>query len=101
MTLIDLVKDFIVPLFLMILGASFSGAAVVAWWGVRRLVSGQDETNKTLKEMSQSLSATVTRVGQLETRVEIRDRVDDTRHRENVQSLRDIWGQLGKVRKQT
>ena len=101
MTLIDLIRDFIVPLVLMILGSSFAGAAAVAWWGVRRLVSGQDETNKTLREMSQSLSATVTRVGQLETRVEIRDRVDDTRHRENVQSLRDIWGQLGKVRKQT
>ncbi len=87
----ELVQELIVPLILTIAGASFAGAASVAWWGIKRMVTGQDKINETLTEIRDQLSATSARVGQLETREELREKVNNERHEENKTSIKSLW----------
>ena len=93
----ELIHDMLVPLVLTILGGSFAGAASVAWWAIKRVVTGQDKIHDRLTEIRNDLSANVHRVGKLETWAEIRERVDDQRHQENSRALVSVWEKLNKL----
>lgn len=97
----ELIKEVMVPIILALVGGSFTGAAVVAWWGVRRLVQGQDQTNTTLKHISdqlaeakQEIAVAKERVGSLERREDKRERDMEERHRDNARSFERVWNVL-------
>lgn len=72
--------------------AAFTAVGIVAWWGIKRIVYGQDQIHETLTDIRDSLGSTVTRVAQLETWVETREQMDNLRHAENraaIQALKD------------
>ena len=83
-------------IFRSLITAAVTGVGVVSWWGIRRLVQGQDEINTTLRQISHLIADTVSRVGQLEVWVRQRERLDDQRHAENLQVIRDLWSELRK-----
>lgn len=97
----ELIKEVMVPAILTIGGASFTGAAVVTWWGIRRLVEGQDQTNETLQHISaqlfeakQEIAVAKERVGSLERREDKRERDMAERHKENTKSFERVWDVL-------
>jgi hypothetical protein len=83
MDLVAIVKDILVPVIAGLLLSSFTGAGLVAWWGIRRMVQGQDSMNLTLTAIREDLSEAIMRVGQLETREALRESMNQERHREN------------------
>ncbi len=88
---IDALKDFLVPLFFTVLGSAFAGGATVAWWGVRRIVTGQDTINKTLTEIRDELGQTHGQIVGLETWAEQHEKQNDTWQQRSEQDRRDIW----------
>jgi hypothetical protein len=97
----ELIKEIMIPAILTIGGGSFTGAAVIAWWGVRRLVEGQDQTNETLQHIStqlaeakQEIAVAKERVGSLERREDKRERDMEVRHRDNAKSFDRVWHAL-------
>lgn len=98
MEISQLVKDILVPVIAGLLLSTATGAGLVAWWGIRRLVSGQDETNKTLKEISGELAHVNSRTAQLETRETLRDQMATRQHGENQRSIELLWKELGKLK---
>lgn len=94
-----LIKDFIVPLILLIVGSSFTGAVAVGWWGVQRVVKGQDDTIKKLEEIKDELKDEISgvkeRTGQLEAREEMRDKMTEKLHAENRREFHSIYQMLG------
>lgn len=98
MTSPELIKDFIVPLILMILGASFAGAAAVAWWGVREIVKAQLKIGDTLvgisgqiADNSQEIAVAKERMVALEKREELRETANKQRHDDNKIEFNKLW----------
>lgn len=63
----------------------------VVGWGLRRLVAGQDETNKTLVTISDRLGQINGRVGKMETRQDMHEKHDDERHTEIGKEHDALW----------
>lgn len=97
-----LLKDFIIPLILLIVGSSFTGAVAVGWWGVQRIVKGQDDMllrlNEVKDELKDELAGVKERTGQLETRESMRDKMTEKLHAENRREFHSIY-QMLEVRK--
>lgn len=94
-------KDLLVPIISTFAVMSFAGAATVAWWGIRRLVSGQDQINVTLTHISEQLSeakqevaVAKERVASLERREEKRERHMDELHKENSRAFEQVWREI-------
>lgn len=66
------VPNWVSQVMLMIIG-------VVAWWGIRRLVTGQDTINNTLHEISEKIGHLDGRLGRAETKLEMHEKSDDDR----------------------
>ena len=67
---------------------------IIIWYSVRRFIEGQDQMNRTLVTISDKIGDVMTRVTRLETHVQMRDRSDDERHRQNIGSIREIKAEL-------
>lgn len=66
----------------------------VAWWGIRRIVSGQDLINQTLVQISDRLAQINGRVGKMETWTEMHENQDDERHQRFDKETDAIWAQV-------
>lgn len=66
----------------------------VAWWGVRRIVAGQDSINATLVEISGRLAQINGRVGKMETRMDMHEKHDDERHEALGRETATLWRKL-------
>lgn len=89
-------SDITTDLFRVLITFVVTAVGGVSWWGIRRMVYGQDKINEVLHEISEQISETFVRVGQLETWVKQRERLDDQRHTDNMQTIRDIRAELRK-----
>jgi len=67
---------------------------VVAWWGIRRLVTGQDSINTTLHEISGKMSHLDGRVVKVETRLDMHEASDDDRIEHLEKATDAIWLEL-------
>ena len=66
----------------------------VAWWGIRRIVSGQDLINQTLVQISDRLAQINGRVGKVETWTEMHENQDDERH-QHLDKVQDaLWAEV-------
>jgi hypothetical protein len=97
MDLVAIVKDILVPVIAGLLLSSFTGAGLVAWWGIRRMVQGQDSMNLTLTAIREDLSEAIVRVGQLETREAMRETMNQERHRENRFDISNLESAVSKL----
>jgi hypothetical protein len=68
-----------------------SAIGIVAWWGIKRIVGGQDEINRTLHQISDRLASINGRVGKMETRQEMHEKHDDERHEQFEKETADLW----------
>ena len=75
-----------------------TGIGVVMWWGVRRLVQTNDNTNSALVEIGQGLATMNGRLGKSETWMELHEKQDDERHQEVKQAHAALWKQLSHTR---
>lgn len=66
----------------------------VAWWGIRRIVLGQDAINATLATISERLGNINGRVGKIETRIEMHEAQDDERHERFDKETDSLWAQV-------
>lgn len=66
----------------------------VAWWGIRRIVGGQDAINQTLVQISDRLAQINGRVGKVETWTEMHEQQDDERHQRFDKETDAIWSQV-------
>lgn len=66
----------------------------VAWWGIRRIVAGQDAINETLTTISERLATINGRVGKMETWAEQHERQDDERQHRLDKETDSLWGQV-------
>lgn len=66
----------------------------VAWWGIRRIVAGQDNINATLTTISDRLAQINGRVGKVETWTEMHEHQDDERHRRFDKETDALWAQV-------
>lgn len=71
-----------VTMFEGIILLALSGAGVVGWWGVRRLVKMSDDGSTLLNNINTSLSLINERLGKSETWMELHEKSDDERHTE-------------------
>jgi hypothetical protein len=64
---------------------------VVAWWGIRRIVSGQDSIGLTLDAINDRLAHMEGRIIKVETRLDSHEREDDGKF-EHVEKTTDaLW----------
>lgn len=66
----------------------------VAWWGIRRIVSGQDLINTTLVQISDRLAQINGRVGKVETWAEMHEHQDDERHQRFDKETDSLWAEI-------
>lgn len=66
----------------------------VAWWGIRRIVGGQDAINQTLVQISDRLAQINGRVGKVETWTEMHEHQDDERHQRFDKETDELWSQV-------
>ena len=66
----------------------------VAWWGIRRIVSGQDLINQTLVQISDRLAQINGRVGKMETWTEMHEHQAYERHQRFDKETEAIWAQV-------
>ena len=66
----------------------------VAWWGIRRIVAGQDNINATLTTISDRLAQINGRVGKVETWTEMHEHQDAERHQRFDKETDAIWAQV-------
>lgn len=66
----------------------------VAWWGIRRIVGGQDAINQTLVQISDRLAQINGRVGKVETWTEMHEHQDDERHQRFDKETDALWSQV-------
>lgn len=89
-------KDLIIPLALTILGGSFAGGAAVAWWGIRRMVTGQDLINQTLTEIRDELGQTNGRVRSMEMWSAQHEKQNDSWQSRSERDRQELWSVLRK-----
>jgi len=71
--------------------AILAAIGVVAWWGIRRIVSGQDAISEKLETISERLGHINGRVGKSETWQVQHEKFDDERH-DHLQKQTDaLW----------
>lgn len=74
--------------------AMLAAIGTVAWWGIRRIVSGQDLINQTLVQISDRLAQINGRVGKVETWTEMHENQDDERH-QHLDKVQDaLWAEV-------
>ena len=66
----------------------------VAWWGIRRIVSGQDLINQTLVQINDRLAQINGRVGKMETWTEMHENQDNERHQRFDKETDALWSQV-------
>lgn len=64
---------------------------VVAWWGIRRIVSGQDSMNMTLDAINEKLAHMDGRIVKVETRLDMHERADDDRFEHTEKTTDALW----------
>lgn len=67
---------------------------VVAWFGIRRIVAGQDSMNATLSVISDRLATINGRVGKMETWTEMHEHSDDERMRRLEKEDATLWQEI-------
>lgn len=66
----------------------------VAWWGIRRIVRGQDLINQTLVQINDRLAQINGRVGKMETWTEMHENQDNERHQRFDKETDALWSQV-------
>lgn len=82
-----------VTLFEGIILLCLSGAGVVAWWGIKRLVKISDDGTAALDKINKSLALICERLGKSEMWMELHEKSDDDRHKE----LKDSYQVLSNI----
>lgn len=72
----------------------WSAIGVVAWFGIRRIVAGQDSMNAMLAVISERLAQINGRVGKMETKIEMHEAQDDERQHRVDKEHDAIWAQV-------
>lgn len=67
---------------------------VVAWFGIKRIIKGQDTINETLLQISARLAQINGRVGKMETRIEMHEEQDDERQHRIDKEHDALWAQV-------
>jgi len=75
-----------------------TGIGAVAWWGIRRIVEGQDDIRDNLAGINEKLAKINGRVGKNETRIETHERHTDERYREHSSEIDKLWAQVDRLR---
>lgn len=78
--------------------AFLAGVGGVAFWGIKRIVYGQDQIHEVLTHISGQISSVRERTVQLETRESMRDQISTRQHEENQRSIELLWKELGKLK---
>ncbi len=78
-----------------------AGTGIVGWWGVRRVVTGQDDTNKCLVEINKHLAMVNGGLGKMEVWAEGHEKVDETRHEEVKTAHTALWHAMDKRNEET
>lgn len=63
----------------------------VAWWGIRRIISGQDQANQTLTDIKDEIGQWGIRVTGLETWRTMHERSDDERYEQLEKQTDSLW----------
>ena len=71
--------------------AILAAIGVVAWWGIRRVVTGQDAINSKLETISDRLGQINGRVGKSETWQVQHEKYDDERHEQIEKETDKLW----------
>lgn len=74
--------------------AMLAGIGTVAWWGIRRIVAGQDNINATLTTISDRLAQINGRVGKMETWTEMHEHQAAERHQRFDKETDALWAQV-------
>lgn len=69
---------------------------VVAWFGIKRIIEGQDEINTTLLAIAKELGAMKSEQASLHTWAQGHEKQDDNWQRNSEQSIRDLWAAVRK-----
>lgn len=67
---------------------------VVAWYGIRRIIDGQDSMNEKLSSIAEDVSSVHSRVTGIETWAKAHEKQDDEWQEQSKQDRRDIWHTL-------
>lgn len=74
--------------------AMLAAIGTVAWWGIRRIVAGQDNINATLTTISDRLAQINGRVGKMETWTQMHENQADERHQRFDKETDALWAQV-------
>lgn len=67
-----------------------TGVFVVAWWGVKRIVKTNDDESKVLTKIHDSLNLICQRLAATDKWMEMHTDMDDERHEENKNVLKEL-----------
>ena len=76
-----------------------TGVAVVAWWGIKRLVKSNDDSAKHLINIEKSLAIICERLGKSDIWMELHSKQDDDRHEELKRIHGELWSAVDRIRK--
>lgn len=79
-----------VSLFEGIVLLAITGVFVVAWWGVKRIVKTNDDESAVLTKINASLTEICTRLKGIDVWAEMHTDMDDERHKENKDALKQL-----------
>lgn len=83
--------DVTTDLFRVLITFVVTAVGGVSWWGIRRIVSGQDQIAETLTDISDRLGHINGRVGKMETHIELHEKQDDERHEHIEKETDALW----------
>ena len=84
--------DALSPFMVLLLG----GIGGVMWWGVQRIIKGQDMANSTLTEIRDEIGTMNGRIIGLETWAKLHEKQNDEFHEHAKAEQRDIWTRLNR-----
>lgn len=73
-----------------------TGIGVVAWYGITRIIAGQDRINETLTGIAEDISSVNSWMTGMETWSKLHEKQDDEWQEQSKQDRRDLWSALRK-----